>query len=150
MKKKLFALLLVAALAFAAVALTACSAKEEDPTEAPTTEAVVDENPTEAPVDVDDDIPDAPAGTLEELVAQQNEASGGAYTAKLDGDKLIYSFVDPTGMMTADMLQPQLDAMESSYGPLFTGWKDAGYNISSLVLEYVDANGETIASKEFK
>ena len=148
MKKKLFALLLVAALAIVAVALTACTAKEEDPTEAPTTVAVVDENPTEAPDDIAPPV--TPAGNLEELVAQQNAVSGGAYTAKLDGDKLIYSFVDPTGMMTADMLQPQLDAMESSYGPLFTGWKDAGYNISSLVLEYVDASGKTIASKEFK
>ena len=147
MQKKLFALLLVAALAIGAVALTACTAKEETP-EDPTTAAVIEDNTTEAPAGIPE-TPVVPAGNLEELVAQQNAASGGAYTAKLDGDKLIYSFVDPTGMMTADMLQPQLDAMESTYGPLFTGWKDAGYNISALVLEYVDASGKTIASKEF-
>ena len=156
MKKKLFALLLVAALAIAAVALTACSGKEKDPAEAPTT-AAAEGSPTEASVDATE-AANTPAATLSELAAQLNEgleeanaASGGMCTIKVtaDGDKLVYSYTYAMEL-PGDMLQTSLDAAGEAYGGQVGAFKESGYGISAIVIQFLDQSGKVIASKDFK
>ncbi|MCL2106711.1 MAG: DUF4854 domain-containing protein [Oscillospiraceae bacterium] len=152
MKKRIFALLLVAALAVAAVALTACSAKEDGPAE--TTDAVVENNNTEAPAN---NTPNAPAGNLAELAAEANisaeaanAASGGAFNieVKADGDKLIYAYTYAVEL-PAEALQASLDAAGESFGGQIEGFRAAGYDISAIVIQFLDQNGKELASKEF-
>ncbi len=159
MNKKILALLLIAALAVSALALTACSAKEEEPTEAVTTVAAVEETPTElAEAPVATDAPAAPASNLEELVAQQNAAleaanaaAGGQYKieVKADGDKLVYSYTYAMEL-PAQALQASLDAAGQSYGGQISTLKGTGYDISAIVIQFLDQNGKELASKEFK
>ena len=156
MKKKIFSLLLVAALAIAVVALTACSAKEEGQTD-PTTVAVVEDNPAVIAED-NPATPGTPAASLAELVAEQNAAmaeanaaSGGMYNieVKADGDKLVYSYTYAMEL-PANALQASLDAAGEAYGGQIGAFKTAGYNISAVVIQFLDQSGKVIASKEFK
>jgi cytoskeletal protein RodZ len=157
MKKKFFALLLAAALVVAVVALTACSAKEETPDEPATTVAAVEETPTEAPANITD-APNVPAANLADLVAEQNAAmeavnaaSGGTCTieVKADGDKLVYAYTYAMEL-PAEALQASLDAAAQAYGGQIGAFKDAGYGISAIVIQFLDQSGKELASKEFK
>ena len=141
--KKIFALLLTAALAVTLFA--ACTPKE------PAEKTPEVTNPTTVAEEVPQGTQVTPAGmSLEALVTEANANSAGMYTAKLDGKKLIYVFTDVSGMMTAATVQPALDAMEGAYGSFVSSWKDAGYDIDALVLQYVDQSGKVLGEKEFK
>ena len=151
MKKLLaFALVLTFALSFAACG--AAGDTEDPTTDAITTDAVIPtEAPTQAPAD--DTITEAPAGAvmnLADLVAEQNANSGGAYTVELDGKKLVYSFKDASGAMTADLAKTALSSIEQSYEGFVASWKTAGYDIDALVIQYVDQSGKVLASAEMK
>ncbi|MDR2524807.1 MAG: DUF4854 domain-containing protein [Oscillospiraceae bacterium] len=157
MKKRISALLLVLALAVGAVAFTACSSKDPDPT---TTKATTTEVTTTAPEKADapnGDNNNAPA-TLEALVAEQNKAleaanaaSAGQYSIKVkaDGSKLIYSYTYAMDL-PQEALQAALDAAGQTYGGQIGAFKNAGYDISAVVLEFLNSSGEVVASKEFK
>ena len=156
--KKIFALLLIAALSITVFA--ACSENTDTPdTPDPTTVAAIVDETTVAPVVDDDpaDIGNAPA-SLEELAAQANAAmaevnanSNGMFTAevKADGKKLVYIYTYAMDLPT-EALQPALDAAADAYGSGIGGYKDMGYDIDAIVIEFVNQSGEVLASKEFK
>ena len=171
--KKLLALIacLMLCLSLAACGNDQTSSKADDGDTAKTTESAKDEDTTTAPDTADttegsteDTTGSAGSMTMEAFIASiqsqidemasSMEGAGLKLNVTARGNSLVYSYqytidVGDTSLVKG-ALEQSMDGMASMFESVLSTMKLAVPDAQSIILEFLDKDGKTIVSKEFK